>query len=169
MLPKEVEVHFQKNRTSKTDQLDKLREVLKGQAKLLVPESTEDIDKAWEILVKHYTDPSNTMKARKDALLSIGKLPSDTSKTNSHMKQVEWYIKLDHIIGEIIELGGRNTEMEREAFCQSTNVPPPAIFMFSHVIGKTRPLNSFYDGGCSDCLWKEGVTGNELKGIITQR
>ena len=117
---KKVEDCFQKNRTSKTDQLDKLREVLKGQAKLLVPESTEDIDKAWEILVKHYADPSNTMKARKDSLLSIGKLPSDTSKTNSHMKQVEWYIKLDHIIGEIIELGGRNTEMEREAFCQST-------------------------------------------------
>ena len=48
------------------------------------------------------------------------------------------------------------------------DVPPPAIFMFSHVKGKTRPLNSFYDGGCSDCLWKEGVAGNELIGIITQ-
>ena len=111
---------FQKNRTSKTDQLDKLREVLKGQAKLLVPETTEDIDKGWEILEKHYADRSNTTKARKDSLLSIGKLPSDSGKANSDMKQVEWYINLHHMIGDIIELGGRNSEMEREAFSQST-------------------------------------------------
>ena len=81
------------------------------------PETTENIDKAWEILNKHYADPSNTMKARKDSLINIGKLPSDTSKGNL-TKQVEWYIKLDHIIGEIIELGGRSTEMDREANLQ---------------------------------------------------
>ena len=78
-----------------------------------------NIDKAWEILNKHYGDPSNTMKARKDSLNNIGKLPSDTSKGNL-TKQLEWYIKLDHIISEIIELGGRSTEMDREAFSQST-------------------------------------------------
>ena len=117
---KKIEDCFEKNRTSKTDQLDKLCEVLKGQAKMLVPETTEDIDKAWEILEKHYADPSNTMKARKDTLLGLGKLPSDSSRGNSCMKQVEWYINLDHIIGDIIELGGRNSEMEREAFNQST-------------------------------------------------
>ena len=40
--------------------------------------------------------------------------------------------------------------------------------MFSLVKGKTRPLNTFYDSGCSDCVWKEGVPGNEIKGVITQ-
>ena len=47
-------------------------------------------------------------------------------------------------------------------------VPPPSMFMFSRIKGKTRSLNTFYDDGCSDCVWKEGVPGNELKGIITQ-
>ena len=47
-------------------------------------------------------------------------------------------------------------------------VPPPSTFMFSQAKGKTRPLNTFYDKGCSDCLWKEGVPGNEIKGVITQ-
>ena len=114
---KKVKDCFQKNRTSRTDMLDKLREVLKGQAKLLIPETTESIEKSWEILTKHYGDPSNTMKARKDALYAIGKLPEIK---HGFMKQVEWYINLDHILGDIIELGDRSTEMEREAYSQST-------------------------------------------------
>ena len=78
-----------------------------------------DVEKGWEILTKHYGDHSNTMKARKDALNSMGKLP-DLMKGQGYMKQVEWYINLDHILGDIIELGDRSTELEREAYSQST-------------------------------------------------
>ena len=39
------------------------------------------------------------------------------------------------------------------------------MFMFGCVEGKTRPLNSMYDTGCSDLLMKDGVPGKELEGV----
>ena len=54
----QMEKAFDQNRVSRADQLSKLRESLRGQAKRMVPEDiTEDIDKAWEALDKAYGDP----------------------------------------------------------------------------------------------------------------
>ena len=43
-----MEYRFKRNQVAKQDHLEKLRENLKGQALRLIPETTEDIDAAWE-------------------------------------------------------------------------------------------------------------------------
>ena len=43
------------------------------------------------------------------------------------------------------------------------------LFLFSYVVGKTRALNTFYDRGCSHVMFKEGVPGGELDGIMTKK
>ena len=39
------------------------------------------------------------------------------------------------------------------------------LFMFSTLVGKTRPLTCFYDSGASHLLLKEGVPQNELDSV----
>ena len=54
----EIEEAFVQNRVSKSTKLKKLREVLTGQAKKLVPESlVGDIEKAWDVLDKAFGNP----------------------------------------------------------------------------------------------------------------
>ena len=43
------------------------------------------------------------------------------------------------------------------------------LFLFSMARGKTRPLNIFYDEGCSHCVFKEGVPGGELEARMTRK
>ena len=48
-------------------------------------------------------------------------------------------------------------------------VPVPSgdpLFLFHSTQGKTRPLNTFYDNGCSHAVFLEGVPGEELRGQI---
>ena len=50
------------------------------------------------------------------------------------------------------------------------DLPPGCpLFMFSHARGKTRPINVFYDNGCSHMMLKEGVPGKELDAVMTRR
>ena len=42
------------------------------------------------------------------------------------------------------------------------------LFLFSTTMGKTRPLNIFYDEGCSHCVFKHGVPKVELEGEMTR-
>ena len=42
------------------------------------------------------------------------------------------------------------------------------LFLFSTTMGKTRPLNIFYDEGCSHCVFKHGVPRVELEGELTR-
>ena len=42
------------------------------------------------------------------------------------------------------------------------------LFLFSTVVGKTRPLNCFYDRGCSHVVWKTGVPQVELEAVKTK-
>ena len=43
------------------------------------------------------------------------------------------------------------------------------LFLFSYAVGKTRPLNVFYDKGCSHIIFKDGVPGRELDAEITRK
>ena len=53
LFREKVEKAFVQNRTTKADQLEKLRESLQGYAKKLIPEnSTKTVEQAWEILKK---------------------------------------------------------------------------------------------------------------------
>ena len=47
------------------------------------------------------------------------------------------------------------------------------LFLFSYAVGRTRPINVFYDSGCSHVVFKNGVPGKngegELDGELTQK
>ena len=42
------------------------------------------------------------------------------------------------------------------------------LFLFSSGVGKTRPINIFYDKGCSHVVFREGVPGQELPAVKTK-
>ena len=87
--------------------MDKVREVLKGQALRLVPESTKDIDAAWSILKNAFGDSVRVLQHRLDILEAMGDLPLDTNeKGYCNMKsKVEFLIKLENTVKDIIDLG----------------------------------------------------------------
>ena len=57
------------------DQTGKLREILHGYPKNLVPRSMENIDDAFKMLEQIYGDPARVMAARKKKLSNLGNLP----------------------------------------------------------------------------------------------
>ena len=115
-----VEKAFIQNRTTKSDQLSKLREVLRGNAKKLVPESMiKTIDEAWADLEKAFGDVERVMNYRKQALMKLGNLPQHNSK-GGYKAQVEWYLQLEVILRGLQELGRKDPKMAMEAFSPST-------------------------------------------------
>ena len=43
------------------------------------------------------------------------------------------------------------------------------IFLFFAAKGRNKPVQVFFDKGCSDCVVREGIPGVEWKGIITKK
>jgi hypothetical protein len=98
---KEVEKAFLINRVTRSDQAAKLRECLSGHAKSIVPSSMEDIADAWVVLNIAFGDPAGR-----------GSSPIK--------KQVEWLLSLEISLQDIVELGNRSSDMDREAFSGGT-------------------------------------------------
>ena len=69
---KEFEKGLETNRVRKEDQIKKLREFLRGDAKTIIPDSMENIDTAWDILKNMYGDASRVMEARKRKIKDMG-------------------------------------------------------------------------------------------------
>ena len=114
-----VEKAFVSNRVTKSDKLEKLRKVLKGDALKLVPSSTvTTIDEAFEALKKAYGDPWRLMKYRKDAIVKLGELPR-SNKGNSKTI-IQWYIEMEAIVKSVIDLGKKSTDLDREAFSRTS-------------------------------------------------
>lgn len=90
----EAKEAFRTNKVKRDDQPKKLREVLKGQAKSIIPESLKNIDEIFHILKQMYGCPSRLVKARKSKLLSLGQYPKSGSKAVNHVKsQMEWLLR----------------------------------------------------------------------------
>ena len=113
-----MDYRFRRNRVAKQDQLEKLREVLKGQALRLVPESTKDVDSAWSILKNAFGDATRVLQYRLDLLHDLGNLPADvTEKGACNMRhKVEFLIKLENVVKEIIDLGNSDEDLMMLAF-----------------------------------------------------
>ena len=115
----EFQTKFEKamvtNKIPKTDQLDKLREVLKGKAKVQVPAKTEDIERAWDLLKSAFGDPMTLLKFRKQSLSKLGAYP-DTSTRSNPQKVVDWCLEMERILDDLIKLGDRETRLELVAF-----------------------------------------------------
>ena len=103
---------FKRNQVAKQDQLEKLRENLKGQALRLVPETTKDIDAAWTILKNAFGDAARVLQHRLDLLNDLGDLPPEVSDKGlpNFGKRVEFLIKLENVVRDIIELGQGDDE-----------------------------------------------------------
>ena len=43
------------------------------------------------------------------------------------------------------------------------------LFLFSHAVGRTRPIKIFYDGGCSHVVIKDDIIIQQLPGIRTRK
>ena len=107
------------NKIPKSDQLDKLREQLRGKAKNLVPVKTESIEKAWDILKSAFGDPMILLKFRKQGLLKLGSYPESLAKSNPQ-KVVEWCLELERLIDDFIKLGDRELRLEMVAYNDDT-------------------------------------------------
>ena len=109
-------VRFRKNKICKSDQLDKLRECLKGQALRLVPQSVKKIDDAWSTLNNAFGDPSRLLQYRLNQLKMLGQY--DDQK--SYKKKVEYLIQFESILDDIIKMGEEDDEMAYLSFNQNT-------------------------------------------------
>ena len=116
----EIEKAFDTNRVSRADQLTKLRESLRGQAKRMVPESiTEDIGKAWEALEKAFGKPLILMTFRRDLIKKLGPIPKINGK-GAIKARVEWYLKVEALMQSILDLGRQSPELGHDAFNSET-------------------------------------------------
>ena len=110
------------NKVPKADQVERLRKNLTGFALGLVPESTENIEKAFTTLKAAFGDPKKVLEDRMRKLKQCGDLPGDklSNNKNGFRKQEEWYLNMEGILYDIIELGKRDEDLAYEAFSEST-------------------------------------------------
>ena len=113
---------FRRNGVAKADQVDKLRSVLSGFALSLVPESTETSDKAFSTLKSAFGDPKKVLDDRMKKLKATGDLPADKLANDrpGFRKQEEWYLTVEGLLSEIVELGDRHEDLGFHAFSEQT-------------------------------------------------
>ena len=90
---RKVEKAFSSNRVPTDDQVEKLRENLKDGAKLVVPEDTVDIERAWELMEAAFGGEDKVMQNRKDKLTSMGFLPARSWSSNQR-----WPVKKNYLV-----------------------------------------------------------------------
>ena len=113
---------FRRNGVGKSDQVEKLRKTLSGFALSLVPESTETIEKAFATLKSAFGDPKKVLEDRMKKLKAVGDVPSDKLSNGQpgFRKQEEWYLVMEGLLAEVIELGERNEDLAYHAFSEQT-------------------------------------------------
>ena len=120
---KEIMVQrFRENKVKRKEQVAKLRECLKGAALGRVPEGVKDIEEAFNRLNEAFGNPSKVMAFNLKALDDLGMMPSDklASGQLSYSRRIEWLLKLEVILGKILELSQRSSKLAHEAFSSST-------------------------------------------------
>ena len=95
------------NKTSTKNQINKLRENLRGYAKSLVPSSLTNITRGLEILEHACGDSMRVVTHRVDTLMKVGPWPAEGTK-DCYTRQVKWIVKVQTLIQDILELA--NTE-----------------------------------------------------------
>ena len=117
-----MDLAFLKNRVPKDERVDKLREHLRNKALALVPESTKDIESAYKILKDAFGDPVRVLDHKLKALDEFGPYPNDKVGKGlpGYGKQVDWLLKVEGVIRDIIELGEKYEELDRDAFSTAT-------------------------------------------------
>ena len=107
---------FRRNKVCKTDQLEKLRECLKGQALRLVPDSVKKVDEAWSTLTNAFGDPSRVLQHRLSQMKQLGQYEDQ----KNYKQKVELLIQFESIVDDLIKMGEEDEEMGYLAFNQNT-------------------------------------------------
>ena len=92
---------FKKNRVPESDQLDKLRENLKGAALKRVPITVKKLAVAWQNLEEAFGSPLLVLKERLKSLSKIGNIPPDSAPA----RQITWFHDFEAVLQDILDLG----------------------------------------------------------------
>ena len=77
-----------------------------------MPDSVRDIEVAFQALHDQWGDPSRVLESRLNELKKLGNLPGrDGYGKENYQKQLQWYLTLDGLIGDLVELGDRNEDL----------------------------------------------------------
>ena len=115
-----MEQRFRENKVKKKEQVAKLRECLKAAALGRVPEGIKDIEEAFRRLQEAFGNPSKVMAHSLKSLEDLGTLPPEKLNNQyNYARQIEFYLKLEVILGKILELSKRSSKLAHEAFSSS--------------------------------------------------
>ena len=108
------------NKISRTDQIEKLREALTGNALNQLPvDGLRNIDQAWEYLEKAFGNPHTCLNHRLSVVKSMPGLTDNVQKTNPAYAD-EWFMKMENAEDSVLRLGSRNQALEYVAFNDNT-------------------------------------------------
>ena len=96
-----IEECFKKNQVPKSDQLDKLRENLRGAALKRVPDTVKELAVGWQNLDEAFGSPIIVLKERLKSLSNVGNIPPETNAS----KLITWYHDFESVLQDIIDLG----------------------------------------------------------------
>ena len=113
-----LEKAFKHAKTSRDAKVDKLRSLLSGHAKDLVPDSVRDLDTAYKALADAFGDPSRLVDFKLKLLNDAGILPAAERK--GYRAQVSFYLKLQGIVEDLIALGTQSDDLGLHAFHRSS-------------------------------------------------
>jgi hypothetical protein len=113
---------FRENKVKRKEQVAKLRECLKGAALGRVPDGIKDIEEAFNRLNEAFGNPSKVMSYNLKAIDDLGTMPPDRQANGqlNYSRRIEWFLKLEVILGKILELSKRSSRLAHEAFASST-------------------------------------------------
>ena len=106
------------NRISRSNQLEKLRECLAGEALKQIPKNmTGGILAAWQSLKSMFGDPERLLKFRLKALDDLGKFPPSLKGGQpNYVAQTAWLAPFLVEVSEIISLGESYKDIENTVF-----------------------------------------------------
>ena len=106
------------NRISRSNQLEKLRENLSGEALKQVPfNMTGGIQSAWQALQAMFGDPERLLRFRLKSLEDLGKFPlSMKGGQPNYAAQASWLAPFLVELNEIISLGENHMDLENTVF-----------------------------------------------------
>ena len=92
-------------------------------------------------------------------------------KTNNDEEQIFDTNLCEENEGECINLKKATEELRKVAEGSKVIDVPEGepLFLFSSAVGKTRPINVFYDKGCSHVVFRDGVPQHELVSVMTKK
>ena len=125
-----LERAFKLAKVSRDMKVDKLRMLLSGHAKDLVPDTVKNLDEAYKLLDEAFGDPSRLVDFKLKVLGELGQLPS-SEKKGGYKAQISFYIKLQGVLEDLIALGSKNEDLASLAFHRST----------SHTLANRFPAN----------------------------